>query len=309
VFYVYAHLRKTDNSVFYIGKGSGDRAFVKSNRNKMWRSVFEKHGCIVVILSRWENEDDAFAEEERLISHYGIENLTNMTNGGRGAPGVEFSKERKELHRNILIVAGRKQVEMLFVIQRKCMKRVFTKCGKSFLGAPAALKWMHESLGLTDATREGISHAAKKGGQHCGVFFRYKNVKFMEKKPNRRREVGNSLGERFQTIRDAVRHMRNRGIKTTSPTIHNAINGKCITAGGLRWGYVENDEIKIVDFVRKTKFKKIQRSDGVLFNSLQEAAKETNKSPAAHKNISLCALGKTKTAYGYTWRYLDDSTS
>ena len=59
----------------------------------------------------------------------------------------------------------------------------------------------------------------------------------------------------------------------------------------------------------KTKYKKIERSDGVIFNSLQEAAAKTKNTANAHKNISLCARGKSKTAYGYTWRYLDDSAT
>ena len=39
------------------------------------------------------------------------------------------------------------------------------------------------------------------------------------------------------------------------------------------------------------------------FNSVTEAAKDVNGSTG---NISLCCMGKHKTAYGYIWRYVND---
>ena len=39
------------------------------------------------------------------------------------------------------------------------------------------------------------------------------------------------------------------------------------------------------------------------FNSVTEAANDVNGSTG---NISLCCMGKHKTAYGYIWRYVND---
>ena len=38
-FYVYAHIRKDNNQIFYIGKGYGRRVFKKENRNAYWKNI------------------------------------------------------------------------------------------------------------------------------------------------------------------------------------------------------------------------------------------------------------------------------
>ncbi len=277
----------------------------------MWNHVFKKHGCIVVILSKWGSEQEAFKEEERLIAEIGIKNLTNMAYGGAGAKGVEFSKERKDIHRKNLETYGLKIHDLSLIAKNKNKKRIFTECGRSFLGASAVKEWMNKELGIDCNSTNLISHAAAKGGRCCGIKLRYKDVKFMEEKQlgHRARAVGNSDGMIFPSILKAAEYMRSIGEICSSPSIHGAINGKSVYAAGRRWGYVVDGKIQIKDFERKTKYKKIERSDGVIFNSLQEAAAKTKNTANAHKNISLCARGKSKTAYGYTWRYLDDSAT
>lgn len=47
--------------------------------------------------------------------------------------------------------------------------------------------------------------------------------------------------------------------------------------------------------------KKVKRSDGVVFISVAEAAKELGRN---HSKISMAARGKRKTAYGFTWEYV-----
>jgi len=47
--------------------------------------------------------------------------------------------------------------------------------------------------------------------------------------------------------------------------------------------------------------KKIERSDGVVFNSATEAGKFLGKQ---HSKISLAATGHRKSAYGFTWKYI-----
>lgn len=43
------------------------------------------------------------------------------------------------------------------------------------------------------------------------------------------------------------------------------------------------------------------------FDSISEASRQLRLSKNAFKNISACCKGKRKTAYGYVWRYADDS--
>ena len=96
-FYTYAHARKTDGRIFYIGKGKGKRAYSESNRNRYWHNVVNKHGYEVQILCDWPTEEEAFDHEKLLISCFrdmGYE-LVNLTDGGEGPSGVQRSEETR----------------------------------------------------------------------------------------------------------------------------------------------------------------------------------------------------------------------
>lgn len=92
-FYVY-ELRDDNGVVFYVGKGSGRRYKQheerarrgdKTHRAHKIRQIWTRGGHVVAaIVFRTDNEAAAFAEEMRLIAHYGRQNLTNQTDGGDG---------------------------------------------------------------------------------------------------------------------------------------------------------------------------------------------------------------------------------
>ena len=94
-YYIYTHHRKTDDSIFYVGKGSGNRAYKKTKRNSHWNNVVSKHGYYVKIVEEFEIEQDSFDAEISLISKIGMENLTNMTAGGEGSSGYAVNLGRK----------------------------------------------------------------------------------------------------------------------------------------------------------------------------------------------------------------------
>lgn len=97
-FYTYMHTRKDTNQPFYIGKGSGKRAFWAHGRNKHWSNIAKKHGFDVTILANWSNEKDAFEHEKLLIACFkdmGV-NIVNLTDGGDGPAGQKFSDKQKE---------------------------------------------------------------------------------------------------------------------------------------------------------------------------------------------------------------------
>lgn len=96
-FYVYVHRRETDNAPFYVGKGSGDRAWDKHGRNPYWKHTAERHGWRVEILFDGLCEEDAFRVEIDTIlelKYFGY-NLVNLTSGGEGPAGLKFSDKQR----------------------------------------------------------------------------------------------------------------------------------------------------------------------------------------------------------------------
>ena len=101
-FYVYLHRKKTTGEVFYVGKGSGDRAWSASGRNDLWVRTVNKHGYTVEIFLSNLQEWYAFELEKELIALHGRLSdgkgkLVNMTDGGEGLSGEDHPMYDKRL--------------------------------------------------------------------------------------------------------------------------------------------------------------------------------------------------------------------
>lgn len=92
-YYVYQLIDPTSSLPFYIGKGSGNRAwshnkFKDGNENSYKDRYIKKlHNLnlepIVDIIKYFDNETDAYEFEENLTESIGLENLTNLVIGLR----------------------------------------------------------------------------------------------------------------------------------------------------------------------------------------------------------------------------------
>lgn len=113
-FYVYEHIRNDNNTVFYVWKGRGKRAYY-SKRNPHHDNIAVKHGFTVRIVNDNISEEEAFKLEQEIIHKYVFETgygidiiglrkpnsdrqLTNCTLGGDGNNGAIHSKEWCEQH-------------------------------------------------------------------------------------------------------------------------------------------------------------------------------------------------------------------
>ena len=112
-FYVYKHIRKDNNTCFYVGKGKSGRIY-KPKRNKHYNRIRKKYGCYVVKIKENLTEKEAFALEREIIEDYvfvfgyginikgyykgynEIGHLTNCTWGGEGVSGGQLSEEHKK---------------------------------------------------------------------------------------------------------------------------------------------------------------------------------------------------------------------
>jgi hypothetical protein len=101
MYYTYAYLRE-DRTPYYIGKGSGKRAYEKYNR----KIKPPKDKSRIIFLKQNLTEEKAFKHEKYMIAVFGRKDLGtgilhNRTDGGEGASGAIRSLEFKENLRRI----------------------------------------------------------------------------------------------------------------------------------------------------------------------------------------------------------------
>lgn len=101
-FYVYEHWRLDTDTCFYVGKGTGNRAYSRKSRNIHWKNIVCKlerigSGYEIRLVKTGLSEKEAFdLEMERISFWRDLTDLANRTNGGEGFSGGRHSDESKK---------------------------------------------------------------------------------------------------------------------------------------------------------------------------------------------------------------------
>jgi hypothetical protein len=105
--YIYKHIRKDTNQIFYIGLGKNKKRMdSKYSRNKHWHSITKKTEYYSEIIEDNLTWEIACEREIFWIKFYGrldlnLGPLVNKTNGGEGVVGRIMPEEQKEILRNL----------------------------------------------------------------------------------------------------------------------------------------------------------------------------------------------------------------
>lgn len=113
--YVYTLVDPRSGEVFYVGKGSGKRAWIhvkqaragNGNNPRKCRRILEieaaGHEVVVVITSTHDTHAAALAAESKLIAWHGRKHLTNELPGEAGNPDAD--DEAAFLHAHALLIS------------------------------------------------------------------------------------------------------------------------------------------------------------------------------------------------------------
>lgn len=104
-YYLYIHIRKDTDEIFYVGIGTMNRntygrAIADTGRNTIWKSIVSKTKYNVIIFSEADTKEEILQKEINYIALLGRKTqnrgeLCNLTDGGEGSKGVHTIKYSK----------------------------------------------------------------------------------------------------------------------------------------------------------------------------------------------------------------------
>jgi hypothetical protein len=121
-FYTYLWLRE-DGTPYYVGKGSGRRAFIMSSHRVNCPRIGNTVDRNRILVQSYKTERESFRAERFLISLYGRMDigtgcLRNCSDGGEGASGFRSTPERNQKLRTANL--GKKHSPATLIKLREC---------------------------------------------------------------------------------------------------------------------------------------------------------------------------------------------
>jgi hypothetical protein len=171
-FYVYLHIKETDGTPFYVGKGSGNRAYVYG-RNDWWKKTVEKYGYDVIILEDNLSEDVSLEREIYWIDRIGRRDLgkgtlVNLTDGGDGISGLIFTEEHKRKigDSNRGKIHSKESIQNMIDSHQNISDETKRKMSESAKGNTYALGYKHTEEALNKMSESAKGNTNMLGKTH-----------------------------------------------------------------------------------------------------------------------------------------------
>ena len=325
-YYVYAWYIKDTDEVFYIGKGTGKRYLTRKRENSYFMKMLNSHDCEPRIIKNHLTEKEAFELEKEMIAYYRTQNcrLTNVLDGGENPPkqtGIPKTEEWKEHYRE----SHKKFVSEHPEYRKKCSDNL-----KAYLKSDDGKKFMEKSLEArrSDEFRKAQSERSRKANNTAEYIEKQsKIVKEMWKSEDYILSHSGSNNHRSQCIKqyDIDGHFIKEYETITQAALENGVScskitavakGKRKTTGGYVWKY-SSDKHQTCHRVKKYNVDDdkcaipiIQYDlNGNFISEYKSIRIATELNGFKHRtNIIACLKGRTKSAYGYLWKYKYDNT-
>lgn len=253
-FYVYVHRRKSDGSVFYVGKGCGPRHKVAFGRSKWWHRTAKKHGWKSEIIAFGLTNSEAMAMEAKEIASR--QSLVNLTSGGEGFEIHPDAKERmraaklgkrqspEHAAKSRSAKLGKPQPQSARDATRRLKSLpIISSDGEIFPSATEAARRMSLRLGVK-CSQGNISHSARYERNNAyGLSWSYDTSTVPIFRPTRYQEKAVTCvetGVTFRSVQSAKDWVVSwRGKANNQCISHAARNGS--TAYGYHWQYQPAD--------------------------------------------------------------------
>lgn len=298
--YVYRHIKKTNNEIFYIGIGSDGlgtytRAYTKygRSRNTHWQNVVNKHGYYIEITHDNIIWEEACFIEKYLILFYGRRDLgtgtlVNKTEGGEGVVGTVVTDEkRKKLSDG---KKGEKHPMFGKNLSTETKKRI-SDGNKGKILSFEHKKRISEYMKGKSAYNKGIPMTKM---QYENMLKRAENFKVQVIKYS----IEGCLINKYSSVIEAAKNNNlNQG------NITNAVNNE-VMYGGFIWRYVKGEIALTIESYNIRVKRVLQYSlnnDFIAeYDSAMDAARKNNFQKSSI--LRVCNL-KYKQAYGFKWAF------
>lgn len=319
-YYVYVWKNLDTNELFYVGKGTKYRCNQRKRPdNPKFMEIVNSHKCVSEILADGLDEETAFYMEEEAISifrEHGFP-LINEQDGGYKPP-IHYGKRPQSWVENM------RDGFKLFLENNPDYRKELSERMKKFLSTENGKEFMRKSLEArrtptfrkAQRERSKRTYTEEKRKEHSILMTEVNNRPEMREARSGAKNVNAQLINQYSVDGNFIRQYETitQAAKETGATaskISAVAHGKRKTAGGFVWQYATD---KKVVFNRKPHYdidkdkcaKPILQYDlsGNLiaeYKSIAEAVRITGF--ANRSNIIVNLKGRTKSAYGYVWKY------